>query len=135
MKTRVIHIISAVLKLLSSIAVVSPAMGANENNIIWGILGFMASSTLKDILILIGDLVDDGKLNKSFTGKIPLIVIGLALSALLFIPGCSVTQDGRKELTPEARAALARISNVGISLTETYVTARLAEALRVRGEK
>ncbi len=68
-----------------------------------------AALSLKELVVSVGDWLDDGKLNKSF--KIGLLCLLLCLIPLPFLASCApqqvsggvVTEDGRFTLRPDGR--------------------------------
>lgn len=123
MKPRILHTITGLLKVASIITTLTPMLGANENNAIYGALAFMASSVLKDFLIALGDYLDDGKMNKSFRG---LPLNALALCGLLTLSGCAGLPK-RADMTPEERAAYANALNTGVTIAGQLAIRALAQ--------
>ena len=132
MKTRILHWITFLLKFISGLLVLSPAVGNDTAAAGWGVVLFIAASALKDLLIALGDWLDDGKRNGSF--RVPLIAF--ALCSLLLLSGCENSKDGRRfELSPLAIDALNRVTSVGIDLAEDWATMKLRDSLRIRSAK
>lgn len=95
MKAKAIRSIAAIVKWLSLItsfsalpvvALLPPQYSAYIT------FAFILTSTVKDSLISMGDVIDDGKRNNSFT--VPVIIGALML--LTFLPSCSVDAKGNK---------------------------------------
>lgn len=94
MKAKAIRSIAAIVKWLSLITSFS-ALPVVEllppQYSAYITFAFILTSTVKDSLISMGDAIDDGKRNNSFT----VVIIG-ALMLLTFLPSCSVDAKGNK---------------------------------------
>jgi hypothetical protein len=95
MKNRLLHFITAALKIVSTALILAPALGYDNNNAALGGLIFVSVSALKDLLIGAGDWLDDGKRNNSFKGLPLIAVCALCLS----LTAC-------ENLSPALRASL-----------------------------
>jgi hypothetical protein len=101
MKNTILHAITALLKLISAILIVLPALGFNSTYAALGGIAFVCISAAKDLLISLGDWIDNGKKDGSFKGPQGPV---LAVTAALFATGLT----GCESLTPEQQAALTR---------------------------
>lgn len=66
MKTKILRLITFLLKFVSGLLVASPLWGADAGSAGIGALLFIAVSCFKELLLCIGDFIDDGKRNNSF---------------------------------------------------------------------
>lgn len=70
MKRETIKWATTIVKLLGGLtAFAGVAEALPPQYTTYGVVAFLIASTVKDALINIVDALDDGKLNKSFTGK------------------------------------------------------------------
>lgn len=95
MRTKFIRGLAAVAKVLASVAAVGSLPAVQflpEKYLIPALVAIGVISTTKDFLITVGDWLDDGKKNGSFT--IPLAILGGL--CLLALASCSTSPTGEK---------------------------------------
>ena len=109
----ILRLLTAAGSVLSTLALldlggVAPLFGVEAARVL--LAAGPASLALKEVVVVIGDLLDDGTPNKSF--RIGLLLLLLALPLLLLLPSCSTppqvtgtlaTKDGQVTVTPEGR--------------------------------
>lgn len=83
MKPKALHAITALLKLLSGILVVLPTLGFNPALAAFGAIAFIGISAAKDLLISLGDWIDNGKKDGSYRPPFGLMVMGLTAACCL----------------------------------------------------
>ncbi len=75
------------------------------------VLVFAVASTIKDLLLKIGDWLDDKKLNNSFNPDPPLQVLFALLAASFLFTGCSSLDPGARAVVVRAEQSIV-IANV-----------------------
>ncbi len=110
MKNRILHFITFLLKILSGLLVGAPMWGFDSASTGIGLIIFIGISASKDLLISLGDWLDDGKRNGSFTGLRLLALCALCTFLLTALTSCETGPDGKKHF------------NIPVSLNVAYET-------------
>lgn len=92
----VTHVVMSMLAIIGGVLAIADKVAAlpfipNEWTKYWGV--FVAgAAAVKPILLIIGDLLDDGVINQSFKGSLPVT----AMICILLLPGCATDTGNPK---------------------------------------